>query len=90
VVVDGHLALFIERGGKRILTFTGQTDRLESAAAALATSIKRGRVARMHVNHVDGTPALHTQFGTLLGMQGFAATPRGLRMNYDPRSSTRA
>ncbi|GAC56707.1 putative ATP-dependent helicase [Gordonia hirsuta DSM 44140 = NBRC 16056] len=84
VLVDGHLTLFIERGGKRILTFTDDAVRLESAGAALAGAVQRGRVARIHIDLVDGDPVLRTELGTILTAQGFSSTPRGLRMNYAP------
>ncbi|WP_415047197.1 DNA glycosylase AlkZ-like family protein [Gordonia sp. (in: high G+C Gram-positive bacteria)] len=85
VLVEGHATLFVERGGKRILTFSDDADRLEAAAAALATAVRRGRVPRIHVDLVDGDPVRSTELGGLLADRGFAATPRGLRMNYDPR-----
>ena len=85
VLVDGAPVLFVERGGKRILTFTEENDRLEAAAAALVSAVRRGAVARMHIDLVDGDPVLRTELGTVLIGQGFASTPRGLRMNYDPR-----
>ncbi|MFC0315726.1 ATP-dependent helicase [Gordonia phosphorivorans] len=85
VLVDGELTLFIERGGKRILTFTDGTEQWEAAAAALADAVRRGRLPRIHIDQIDAEPALRTPLGTILSEQGFATTPRGLRMNYDPR-----
>ncbi len=85
VLVDGEATLFVERGGKRILTFTDQTDRLEAAAAALTDAVRRGRVPRIHIDQVDGDAAARTGLGAILAEQGFASTPKGLRMNYDPR-----
>ena len=85
VLVEGHATLFVERGGKRVLTFTDESDRLGPAAAALAEAVRWGRVPRIHVDLVDGAPVQRTELGAVLAAQGFAATPRGLRMNYDPR-----
>ncbi|MCK0440039.1 ATP-dependent helicase [Gordonia alkaliphila] len=85
VLVDGALAVFVERGGKRILTCTDRTDQLEAAAAALTDAVRRGRLPRIRIDTIDAEPALRTPLGALLSEQGFATTPRGLRMNYDPR-----
>ncbi|MFT4086664.1 MAG: ATP-dependent helicase [Gordonia sp. (in: high G+C Gram-positive bacteria)] len=85
VLVEGRATVFVERGGKRLLTFTDDETDLESAAAALTEAVRGGRMPRIHVDQVDGRPVLGSDFGALLVAQGFSTTPRGLRMNYDPR-----
>ncbi|MFT3714669.1 MAG: ATP-dependent helicase [Gordonia sp. (in: high G+C Gram-positive bacteria)] len=87
VLVDGEPAVFIERGGKRILTFTTDDDPLTAAATAVADAVRCGRVPRIHVDQVDGAPVLGSAFGRRLVDQGFATTPRGIRMHYSPHSS---
>ncbi len=84
VLVDGHLVLFVERGGKRILTASDDQTRLAAAAAALAAAVRTGRVPRIHIDRVDGEAAPTSPLGGLLREQGFASTPKGLRMHYTP------
>lgn len=85
VLVAGNLAVFIERGGKTVLTFTDDVDVLAAAAAEVVAAVRVGRVPRIHVDQVDGQAVLSTPFGRELSAAGFSSTPRGLRMNYDPR-----
>jgi ATP-dependent Lhr-like helicase len=77
--VDGQLALFVERGGKSVLTFDPTEDALRAAAASLA-STARGALTRMRVERVDGEFAVGTPLGDLLQEAGFAPTPQGLRL----------
>jgi ATP-dependent Lhr-like helicase len=78
-IVDGALALYVERGGKSVLTFTGDPDVLRTATLELA-AVVRGRIGRMRVERVDGEFAMGTALGGLLVEAGFAATPQGLRL----------
>ena len=82
VLVGGEPAVFVERGGKRLLTFTDDPDVLAPAAAELADAVRRSAVPRMHVDQVDGERVLTSPFGELLVEHGFARTPRGIRMKY--------
>ncbi|WP_443669349.1 ATP-dependent helicase [Gordonia liuliyuniae] len=84
-LVAGDLAVFIERGGKTVLTFTDDAELLAAAARTVVAAVRAGRVPRIHVDQVDGQPVLSTDFGRELSAAGFSSTPRGLRMNYDPR-----
>lgn len=79
VIVDGALVLYVERGGKTVLTFTADDDALRSAAVSL-TSIVRARLGRLRIERVDGEFAVGTTLGTMLGEAGFAATPQGMRL----------
>ncbi|EGD56588.1 ATP-dependent helicase [Gordonia neofelifaecis] len=85
VLVGGRAAVFIERGGKTVLTFTDDREVLASAAGAVYRAVVDGSVPRIHIDQVDGEPVRRTPFGEALVSAGFATTPRGLRMNYDPR-----
>ncbi|WP_159793332.1 Lhr family helicase [Puerhibacterium puerhi] len=88
VLVDGELALFVERGGRTVLSFGrgdgGDPARLAAGAAALAAAARAGRLGRVTVQRVDGVPALaaardRTPAAAALLGAGFAVTPRGLR-----------
>ncbi|MFJ3403890.1 DEAD/DEAH box helicase [Promicromonospora sp. NPDC090134] len=85
VLTHGDLALFVERGGRTVLSFTDNPARLATAAAALARTVREGRLGRLVVQRVDGVPALeaarHHPTARALVEAGFAVTPRGLRIS---------
>ncbi|MGO4678533.1 Lhr family ATP-dependent helicase [Microbacterium sp. 2MCAF23] len=81
VLVDGALALYLERGGKTVLAFTDDEDELRAAAADLAATAKARRLETLTIEKVNGEGMYGTAAGTLLGRllqeAGFVATPRG-------------
>ncbi|WP_139004191.1 ATP-dependent helicase [Arthrobacter crystallopoietes] len=79
VLVDGELALYVERGGKTLLTFTEDPDALTLCAEALVGIIRRGAADKMAVEKVNGAPVLDTDVARALTGAGFYTTPRGLR-----------
>jgi ATP-dependent Lhr-like helicase len=79
VLVDGRLAVYIERGGKTVLTFTGDDAVLAAAALSLAATVRLG-LGRLRVERVDGEFSVGTPFGSALATAGFAPTPQGLRL----------
>jgi ATP-dependent Lhr-like helicase len=86
VLVDGELAWFLERGGRSLLTFTGDPAAHHAAAVALADLVSGGRVASILVERIDGAPALEASAGgptlvsAALSEAGFTRTPRGMRL----------
>ncbi|MET7884525.1 ATP-dependent helicase [Streptomyces avermitilis] len=87
VLVDGELALYMERGGKTLLAWPSDPDakatddpRLLAAAEALSASARAGSLGTVTVERVNGASALTSPLGTLLEGAGFIATPRGLRL----------
>ncbi|TCL86195.1 Lhr family ATP dependent helicase [Curtobacterium sp. PhB142] len=77
--VDGRLAVYVERGGKSVLTFTDDPAELAVAAASIAGIVRTG-LRKLAVERVDGEFVLGTPLGTALGDAGFTATPQGLRL----------
>lgn len=80
ILVDGALALYVERGGKTLLAFTDDGGILTPAAKALAGTVRRGAVDKLAVEKVNGTDILGSQLGDALVAAGFYTTPRGLRI----------
>jgi ATP-dependent Lhr-like helicase len=83
VLVDGLLTLYVERGGRTLLTWTDEPDLLTPAAAALAEAVGRGSLGRLTVEKADGAALLgagSTPLRAALSSAGFVATPRGLRI----------
>ena len=82
VLVDGELVLYVERGGKSLLTWTESTDALQRAADALALAVREGALGRLTVERTDGSQVLGSghPVADALAKAGFHATPRGLRL----------
>ncbi|MCE5289693.1 MAG: DEAD/DEAH box helicase [Nocardiaceae bacterium] len=80
VLANGNLVLYLERGGKTMLTFTEDAELLLPAAAALTDLVKKRRVDKLVIERIDGVSTHESSLSSLLVDAGFAATPRGLRM----------
>ncbi|MBT0566855.1 ATP-dependent helicase [Williamsia sp. CHRR-6] len=85
VLVDGRLSMFVERGGKTVLTWAADADDLAAAATALAEAVRSGRVSRLQIEKVDAEPVFGTDLARALTESGFTATPRGIRMRHAVR-----
>jgi len=79
ILVDGSLALYVERGGKTMLTFDLPQRALPAAAASLAGTIRRS-LGKLRVERVDGEFVIGTPLGDALVAAGFSTTPQGLRL----------
>lgn len=80
VLVDGDLVLYVERGGRSLLTWTEDGAALAGAAGALAAAVRAGALGRISVERADGEGVLGGPVGAALAAAGFHATPRGLRL----------
>jgi ATP-dependent Lhr-like helicase len=83
VLVDGTLTLYVERGGKTLLTWTDDATLLGPAAQSLSEAGRRGALGRMTVERADGEQILgggSTPLREALDAAGFVSTPRGLRL----------
>jgi ATP-dependent Lhr-like helicase len=82
VLDDGELVLYVERGGKSLLTWTESTDALQRAADALALAVREGALGRLTVERTDGSQVLGSghPVADALSRAGFHTTPRGLRL----------
>jgi ATP-dependent Lhr-like helicase len=80
VLVDGELVLYVERGGRSLLSFSDAPDRLQPAADALALAVRDGGLGRLAVERADGEAVLTSPLGAALETAGFRPTPRGLRL----------
>jgi ATP-dependent Lhr-like helicase len=80
VLVDGRVVLYVERGGKTLLSFTDDDSCVAPAADALALAVRDGALGKLTVEKADGEPALTSALGLALEQAGFRPTPRGLRL----------
>ena len=81
VVADGELALYVERGGRTLLSWSTEPDLLQRAADALALTVREGGLGRLAVERADGA-SVHASspLADALEAAGFRPTPRGLRL----------
>jgi ATP-dependent Lhr-like helicase len=80
VLRDGDLVLYVERGGKTLLSWTDDPAVLEPCAAALADAVRNGALGRVTVEKADGGAVHDSPLARALESAGFRPTPRGLRL----------
>jgi ATP-dependent Lhr-like helicase len=82
VLVDGALVLYVERGGKSLLTFTDAETLVTPAVDALALAVRDGHLGKLTVERADGGSLLAADapLAAAFKAAGFHATPRGLRL----------
>ena len=85
VLVDGELTLYVERGGRTLLTFDDDLEVLSPATEALAAAVRQGALGRLTVERADGESILgrgdrSSPLRQALQGAGFVATPKGLRI----------
>ncbi|MFI7706951.1 ATP-dependent helicase [Nonomuraea sp. NPDC049480] len=79
VLADGHLALYVERGGKTLLSFADD-ELLQPAVDALALAVRDGALGKLTVERADGASIAESPLAAALEAAGFHPTPRGLRL----------
>jgi ATP-dependent Lhr-like helicase len=80
VLHRGDLVLYLERGGRTMLTWTDDDAVLAAAASAVADAVRDGRLGGLTVQRSDGDDVLRSPTAEVFTQAGFALTPRGLRM----------
>jgi ATP-dependent Lhr-like helicase len=83
VLVGGEAILYIDRGGKRLVTFRGAEDtrRLVVAARALGPVAARQRGRMLRIEKIDGSPARTSVLADRLREADFASDVRGLTLD---------
>jgi ATP-dependent Lhr-like helicase len=83
VLVDGQLALYVERGGRTLLTFSEDAGLTAAAIESLGTAVRRGALGKLTVEKADGVGILGADAEPIrlaLEAAGFIATSKGLRL----------
>jgi len=80
VLSGGQLVLYVERGGKTLLSWTSDPAVLAPAAAGLAEAVRGGALGRLTVERADGSGVYESPLAQALADAGFRPTPRGLRL----------
>ncbi|WP_411734671.1 ATP-dependent helicase [Paeniglutamicibacter sp.] len=89
VLLDGRLALYVERGGKTVLGFGALSADAESPdvdpavldaiATELVAVLRRAAIAKLGIEKINGRPIAETPVGAALRRAGFYSSPSGLR-----------
>ncbi|MQA04065.1 MAG: ATP-dependent helicase [Streptosporangiales bacterium] len=80
VLLDGQLVLYVERGGRTLLSWTDDPEVLQPAVDALALAVRDGHLGKLSVERADGESIRGTPLADALRAAGFHATPKGLRL----------
>jgi ATP-dependent Lhr-like helicase len=80
VLVDGDLVLYVERGGRSLLSWSDDPSHLQPAVDGLALAVRDGMLGKLAVERADGETVLTSPLGSALEQAGFRPTPRGLRL----------
>ena len=82
ILLGGELVLYVERGGRTLLSWSEDPDRLVPAARGLAEAVHHGALGKLTVEKIDGGAALGSShpLAAALEAAGFHLTPRGLRL----------
>jgi len=79
VLVDGEPAIYVERGGRSLLTFAASDDpEIASRAAAALVGLATGRNREIVIGRVDGEPVATSPWRSTLLEAGFTVGYRGL------------
>jgi ATP-dependent Lhr-like helicase len=80
VLVDGRLAVYVEKGGRSLLSYSEDPEVIRPAVDALALAAQDGALGRLTVERADGEAVEDTPFAQALIDAGFRPTSRGLRL----------
>jgi ATP-dependent helicase Lhr and Lhr-like helicase len=85
VLVSDQPVLYVERGGRHLLTLVEQSgardgDSTRAALSALAAAVRAGSVGKLALERIDGQPAIGSNLADLLIELGFHPGPRRLTL----------
>ena len=80
VLSDGEPSIYVERGGRSLLSFTDDQETLAAAAGALSAAVREGWLGGLSVERTDGSGALDGVLAGALAEAGFRNSPKGLRL----------
>ena len=80
ILADGELVLYVERGGRTLLSWTDDPQQLGPAVAALASAVRAGALGRATVERADGGGVYDSPLAKALEEAGLRPTPKGLRL----------
>jgi len=83
VMVAEEPAVYLERGGRSLVTLVGDgdADALRQALTALADAVRAGQIGRLALERIDGEPAISSELASALVELGFHSGPRRLTLS---------
>lgn len=79
VLVEGALALYVERGGRTLLAFSDDRAALQAAAGALVHALRQAKTEKLALEKLNGGTPLGTPLAEAMLAAGFYSSPSGLR-----------
>ncbi len=79
VLVEDEPALYVERGGRGLVTLA-DAERLHQGIVALADAVRAGRVPKLGLERINGQPAMGSELVNDLVELGFHSGPRRLTL----------
>ena len=80
MLVDGAPVLYVERGGRSLLSFVAERDALRAGAEALAGAVHEGWLGTLAVERADGADSLGSDAGGGADGGGVPGHAKGLRL----------
>lgn len=80
VMMGGLLVLYVEKGGRTMLTYNDDPAVLQPAVDALALAVRQGALGKLQVEKADGGSVDDTPVARAMQSAGFRQTPKGLRL----------
>ncbi|TDC45305.1 DEAD/DEAH box helicase, partial [Actinomadura sp. KC345] len=80
VLTEGRLVLYVERGGRTLLSWDDDPGVVQPAVDALALAVREGALGKLTVERADGAAIADSPLAAALESAGFHPTPRGLRL----------
>lgn len=80
VLVGGRLVLYLEKGGKSLLSFADDPEATRLAICALADAARAGRIAKLEPERLDGEPLRGSDLESAFEEAGFRRDYRGFAL----------
>ena len=80
VLVGGELVIYVEKGGRTLLSYSEEDSLVQPAVDALALAAREGMLGSLHVEKADGESVMDSAFAQALVDAGFRPSSRGLRL----------
>jgi ATP-dependent Lhr-like helicase len=80
ILVSGELVMYVEKGGRTLLSYTNDDRLLQPAVDALVLAVHDGMLGKLTVQKADGAAIEDSPFAEALLQAGFRLTSRGLRL----------
>jgi len=72
--------MYVERGGRTLLTYSDEPEVLRPAIDALALAVRDGVLGKLTVERADGEGIFDTPLAVALAEAGFRPSAKGLRL----------